>query len=91
MELTFVDDGKGFAAEFDVTGDFNLHIEKPSGKVLVYQRTAGSKYSKVSGFSGNYGFFDDKVVDYDFTGLVYPKSIRVECEKKPDLAVVTFA
>lgn len=91
MELSFVKNEKVFVAEFEVTGDFNLHIEKPSGKVVVYQRTAGGKYSKVLGFSGNYGFYDDKVIDYDFTALVYPKSIKIECEVEPTLAVVTLA
>ena len=41
MELNFTKQEGVWAAEFEVTADFNLHIEGVAeGKVMVYQRGA---------------------------------------------------
>lgn len=89
MNLEFVKDGNVFVAEFEVAGDFNLHVERPaSGLFSVYQRTAQSgKYAYVEGLGSQTG---KDVIEYDFTGVIYPKSIRVVSEVNPTLAVVTF-
>jgi hypothetical protein len=89
MNLEFVKDGNVFVAEFEVAGDFNLHVERPaSGLFSVYQRTAQSgKYAYVSGLGSQIG---KDVIEYDFTGVIYPKSIRVVSEVNPTMGVVTF-
>ena len=90
MELRFVKDGNVFVAEFEVAGDFNLHVERPAGGLFsVYQRTAQSgKYAYVEGLGSQTG---KDVIEYDFSALVYPKWIKVVCGNKPTVGVVTFA
>lgn len=95
MELNFVQSGQfigkkpAYEAEFEVTSDFNIHIERVSGgRFLVYQKTSASgKYDIVDGA----GYIDYKdVIDMDMTALVYPKYIRIVSESEPTMAVVTF-
>jgi hypothetical protein len=89
MDLNFELQGSYFIAEFEVTSDFNLHIEKdPIGEFFVYQRTAGGQYDLVQNFKKNKG--DDSIIDYDFQALVYPKWIKVVSEVEPTMAAVTF-
>lgn len=88
MDLTFTNNGEAFVAEFEATGDFNLHIEKPDGWIVIYQRTAGNGWDRIRGIRD---LEYNRVIDYDFTALVYPKSIKIECEVEPTLAVVTLA
>lgn len=88
MELTFVQQSGKYVAEFEAAGDFNLHVEKPYGPMWISQRTAGTKWDRVKAIKG---LGEESTFDYDFTGTVYPKSIRIECEVEPTLAVVTFA
>lgn len=89
MELNFVSNGGAFISEFDATSDFKLHIE---GLLLsdfrIYQRTAGNNYELVAGLpvAPDYG----KTLDYDFTAMVYPKSIKIVSEVEPTVATVTF-
>ena len=93
MELTFVQSGQEngkplYVAEFEVGAEFNLHIERASeGRLRVYQRTSASgKYAPVDSF----GYQDNKaVIDYDFSGSIFPKRIRVTSEVQPTLAIVT--
>lgn len=90
MELTFIKQGDKYVAEFEVTSDFNLHIErdvKEGGFLFVNQRTSKEgQYDSVRGASFNYG---DPVVDIDFTGMIYPKYIQVVSKVLPTMAVVT--
>lgn len=72
--------------EFEATGDFNLHIEKSMGKIRLYQRTAGGKYDAIEGVGYPEG---NPVFDYDFTALVYPKTIKIVSEVEPTYAAVT--
>lgn len=92
MELTFIKQGDKYVAEFEVTSDFNLHIErdvKEGGFLFVNQRTSKEgQYDSVGGASFNYG---DPVVDIDFTGLVYPKYIQVISKVLPTKAEVTVS
>lgn len=89
MELSFVKEGGKYSAEFEVTADFNLHIERDTnGFLFVQQRTASSgQYDSIQGvnFAPN-----DIVIDIDFVGVVYPKWIKVVSEVEPTVAVVTF-
>lgn len=87
MELTFRKEGSKYIAEFSATADFNLHLEREVGGFLyVSQRTSASgQYDSIKG--GDFAP-KDKVVDYDFTALVYPKFIKVVSEVEPSYAAV---
>jgi hypothetical protein len=88
MVLKFTNVGENWVAEFSVTDDFNLHIEREeSGYLIVNKRTTASgKYDSIKGSSFNYG---DPVVDVDFSFPVYPKQIQVVSKVLPTMAVVT--
>lgn len=89
MDLNFELQGSYFIAEFEVTSDFNLHIEKdPIGEFFVYQRTAGGQYDLVQDFKKDKG--DDAIIDYDFQALVYPKWIKIKSSVEPLVAIVTM-
>lgn len=87
MELNFEKQGTKWVAEFEVTGDFNLHIEREEkGFLFVQQRTTpDGEYDSVNGanFSPS-----DGVIDMDFVALVYPKYIKVVSEAEVTRAVV---
>lgn len=76
-----------WVSEFEVTADFNLHVERISGgRFLVYQKSvADGDYDLVDGL----GYKDHKdVIDMDFVGLVYPKWIKVVSQAEVTRAVV---
>jgi hypothetical protein len=89
MKLTFNKVGNKYISEFEVTSDFNIHIERPEGGIIdIYQRTSTEgEYTVVDEFDTN----GKSVIDVDFTALVYPKYMKVSCETQPTMAVVTFA
>ena len=87
MELNFTKVGGLYVAEFKVTADFNLHIEKENGPLNIYQSTVeGGKWEDIRGL--NLGL-DNTVVDMDFTALVYPKHILIESKTLPTMAIVS--
>jgi hypothetical protein len=88
MEIIFSKSGQSWVSEFQVSGDFNLHVERSKGDVFsVYQRTSQSgEYAYVEGIGTQTG---KKVIEFDFTGAIYPKYIKVVCGTKPTMAVVT--
>lgn len=88
MALKFTQVDEKWVAEFSVTDDFNLHIEREeSGYLIVNQRTtAEGKYDSIRDGSFNYG---DPVVDIYFTGVIYPKYIQVISKVEPTYAEVT--
>lgn len=89
MNLEFIKEGTKWVAEFEATGEFNLHLEKEEGEVNVFQTTVlGGKPDVTPSLHLGY---KDKVMDSDVTALVWPKYIRVEAftEDAPT-AVVTF-
>lgn len=90
MTINFNKVGDKYVAEFEATGNFNLHIERnESGFLFVNQRTTSSgAYDSIKGASFNYG---DPVVDIDFVGAIYPKYIQVVSKVMPTMAAVTFA
>lgn len=88
MDLTFTKSGSAYVATFDAATGFNLHLEGGSN-LSVSQRTSPSgQYVPIKGMS-DYAF--DKVIDLDFTGGLFPKSIKVISATEPTMAVVTFA
>lgn len=76
-----------WVSEFEVTSDFNLHVERISGgRFLVYQKSvADGEYDLVDGL----GYKDHKdVIDITLWDLVYPKYIKVVSEAEVTRAVV---
>lgn len=87
MELKFNKNGDAWVAEFEATDKFNLHMEGLLlGSFSILQRTAGGNYTHVRDIP-TYPRFD-KVFDYDFDALVYPKFIKIVSETEPTYAEV---
>lgn len=79
-----------YEAYFEAYEDFNLHIEKPTGSLqvlVVTPRGYGLSFCPIEGVAERSG---DRVFDYDFTGIVYPKTIKIACVQEPYEAHVTF-
>ena len=77
-----------WVSEFEVTSDFNLHVERISGgRFLVYQKTVkDGKYAICDGL----GRQDHKdTIDITLWDLVYPKYIKVVSEAEVTYAAVT--
>ena len=76
MEITFNKENDLYVAEFEATNYFNVHIErKDHGVLAFYQRTVASgEYAEITDFKQ---LIRDKVFDSDFTGVVYPKYIKI--------------
>lgn len=89
MELTFTKDGDKYVTSFTVTSDFNIHIEKSGGRIVLFQSSIeNGEYDYVSGAT----IADtDGVFDSDFTALIYPKYIKMVADVMPTKAIVTFA
>ena len=87
MEIEFTNIDNIWVAEFEVTSDFNLHIERNTeGRLDIYQRTAGGEYEHIH----NTGYLNNKAVyDNDFQALVYPKWIKIKSAVKPIIATIT--
>lgn len=87
MELNFSKQGTKWVADFEAPSDFNLHIEREKvAYINIMQRgTALGEYDLSKSFSA------DKIFDYDFGALVYPKWIRVISGSEVKNASVTFA
>lgn len=78
MELKFIEtiEGKEWSAEFEVPSDFNLHLERVSnGSLVVYQR--GSAEGEYAPAFTRGVYEGERIIDYDFGALVYPKFIKV--------------
>lgn len=88
MELNFIKENNNYVAEFEVTADFNLHIERDEPGILaLYQRTTTSgEYAEIEG-TREYRY--KEVYDCDFVGYIYPKYIKVMSANEPTMAVVT--
>lgn len=90
MELQFqkVNENE-WVAEFQATADFNLHIERvSSGSITVAQRGTESGEYDTAWAKGVYE--GQRVIDYDFGALVYPKWIKVTSSSEVISCVVNF-
>ena len=89
--MNFTKKDNVWVAEFEATGDFNIHIEGVvEGNISVYQRTTSTgAYAYVKGGTPYPSL--NNVYDYDFAAAVYPKYIKVVCETEPTVAVITEA
>lgn len=90
MEIQFEKKGSVWVAEFQVTSDFNLHLERDGiGLLKVMQRTTpDGSYDHIK---GGLFTFNDRVLDVDFTAVIYPKWIQVTSISEPTKCVVTNA
>lgn len=91
MELQFqkVNENE-WVAEFQATADFNLHIERvSSGSITVAQRGTESGEYDTAWAKGVYE--GQRVIDYDFGALVYPKWIKVTSSSEVVSCVVNFS
>lgn len=90
MELVFVEviEGKEWVAEFQATSDFNLHIERESGSYITLSQR-GTERGKYDTAWAKGVYEGQRVIDYDFGALVYPKYIKVTSGSKVLKAVVT--
>jgi hypothetical protein len=87
MELNFTKIDNLWVAEFSVSGEFNLHLERNEGGQLnISQRTAGSNYEHIEDAHQ----LDSRLIfDADFQGLIYPKWIKIKSAVKPLIATIT--
>ena len=87
MDLNFKQDSKGlYRATAAVNGDFNVHLEREaSGTLIMTQRTAGTKGASF------YNEVAPAVVDDDFGGNVYPKTIEVISSTPVLVGIITEA
>lgn len=90
MELNFTKQNSMWIAEFEVSSDFNLHLEGVSeGEINVFlSSVAGAGYARIREATPYPSF--GTVYDYDFSGVVWPKFIKVTCPNQPTMAVVTL-
>ena len=89
MELNFTKVGNEWVAEFEAPSDFNLHLErKGTGSLIVSQRGSGSGEYAAAFVKGVYE--GQRVIDYDFGALIYPKWIKVTSGSEVLSATVTF-
>lgn len=88
MELTFTKVGSNYEVVFAAEAGFNLHIERPDGgKMYFAQRTGDTgDHARIEEAGETYV----RVYDFDFSGDIFPKSIKVVSETMPSMAVVTF-
>lgn len=88
MNITFNNIGNEYYSEFTVEQDFNVHIEFDySTPLKFYQKSIDNgDYAEIKGLK----ITNNKVVDYDFIGAIYPKYIKIVSEVEPTLAIVTF-
>lgn len=76
-----------YEAEFEVTGNFAIHIERTRGDaaLILKQRTGGGKYALVDDF--NYAKSKGEVLDYE-ASVTIPKYIKIVSEVEPTLAEI---
>lgn len=88
MELTFNNNDSVYVSEFKVDSDFNLHVERDElGKFVIWVKTTPvGNYAKVN---HEENLDDLYVIDYNFTGTVYPKYIKIVSKVEPTYAAIT--
>lgn len=84
LEFNLTQNGT-YVAEVNVTGDFNLHLETKGGIVNMLQRG-----SEEGSFATVTSWSKANVIDCDFGGLVYPKTIKIVSSSEVVKGEVTF-
>ena len=89
MDITFTKKNNLWVAEFQVSGNFNLHLERvESGSIRISQKTAGNGYALIN---DAHSLYSQLVIDVDIQGIVFPKTIQISSVVKPTVAIVTEA
>lgn len=89
MELTFENLNGLYVAEFEVTSNCNIHIERERrGGFTISQR--GTKQGKYA-YIADENYDDRTTIDVDMLGNIYPKYIKITSASKPTYAEVNFA
>lgn len=103
--LTFVqnENTQKYVAEAVVNANFNIHLERPEGGVLQLFQKNGEYTEAIDSRTATERGFDTvsvpntvphnagKIFDYDFDGLVYPKTIRIESGSAVTIGILTEA
>ena len=89
MEIKFEKLNGIYVAEFEITSNCNIHIEREElGMFTIESR--GSKSGKYVPMEN--GYYGDKyIIDVDMLGSIYPKYIKVTSTSMPTYAEVNFA
>lgn len=104
-DLNFVknENTQKYVAEIVVNADFNIHLERTSdGGLEIYQkngeyteaiddRSATKRGFDVVAVPNTVPYNSGLVFDYDFSALVYPKTIRIESGSAVTIGIITEA
>lgn len=103
LRFTKNNDTQEYVAEVVVNADFNIHLERVSnGGLKIYQkngeyteaiddRTATDRGFDVVSVPNTVPYNAGQIFDYDFDGLVYPKTIRIESGSAVTIGILTEA
>ena len=88
MQLEFKKQNGLYEVEFEVTGDFNLHLERKNyGRVELYQKTSSeTNYTSSPSYSAN----GDAIINLDFSMGVYPKFVKIISYTEVEKAIITM-
>lgn len=88
MQLSIINNNGVYQVETEVNKDFNLHLERTEPGILtMFQKTSESgKYAVVDSFE----FGNKTVLDYDFSAVVYPKTIKIVSLSEITYAEITY-
>lgn len=88
MELIFEKEHGMYVAQFQATGDFNIHLERNDrGLLNILQYTvADGKYDPIS----THNVIQDRVFDCDFSAVIYPKYIKIISNTEVTRCVITM-
>lgn len=88
MQLEFKKQNGLYEVEFEVTGNFNLHLERKNyGRVELYQKTSSeTNYTSSPSYSAN----GDAIINLDFSMGVYPKFVKIISYTEVEKAIVTM-
>lgn len=88
MQLEITNNNGVYQVETEVTKDFNLHLERTEPGILeMFQKTSETgKYAVVDSFK----FGNKTVLDYDFSAIVYPKTIKIVSLSEITYAEITY-
>lgn len=88
MQLEFKKQNGLYEVEFEVTGNFNLHLERKNyGRVELYQKTSSeTNYTSSPSYSAN----GDAIINLDFSMGIYPKFVKIISYTEVEKAIVTM-
>ena len=90
MELAFTKVGDRYVASFTATGNFNIHLEKPTGGTLgTIFKQSSVEGAKSDGIKGLYLTPQERVLDTSVIVPIPPMYITIESDVLPTMAVVT--